>query len=549
MFGKIITILSAVAFIVSVATAGPYKAPKRVGLEPSPVTDGNIPPMVSALGPGDSVGYTLYDYGTNGSAVPVLINYGDGQLSLARMAAIDAATDTRGSYYKFYDGAAWSSSWSRIETVRRGWACIAQIADAGGVEVVSSHVYEVNVDAGRGANVWSPSFPGCVEGTWPRIAIGNGFTFHAIGTSVPAIVGYHQSLDAGATWSCDMNLVTEPEVIADADGYALTAKGDMVAFVIAGAFGDVAIYESADNGATWTETLLYDIDGTGATDGDEPADGSCDIIYDSNNNLHVAWGCYQFQAGVGGSARDAGIRHWSSASNTIQEIAFANPDTNITDPGGRDGNYATGPDFAADANGNVVMIYSTFVADTDDSLRNYEHVFAMGSSDGGVTWGGSVDVTAGTGFDAAFPSVAELADDYIHFIYMCDPLAGNWLQATHEQITCAYMYHMYSVADILAATSVKPLDNVIPDAFKLEQNYPNPFNPTTNIRYSVPTGGMVSLKIYDMVGQEVATLVNGHQDAGNYVADFNATNLANGTYFYTLTAGSFTETKKMMLIK
>jgi hypothetical protein len=60
---------------------------------------------------------------------------------------------------------------------------------------------------------------------------------------------------------------------------------------------------------------------------------------------------------------------------------------------------------------------------------------------------------------------------------------------------------------------------------------------------------MVSLKIYDMVGQEVATLVNGHQDAGNYVADFNATNLANGTYFYTLTAGSFTETKKMMLIK
>jgi hypothetical protein len=549
MFTKLITIISAAALLASVAAAGTHKAPKRAGFETPPVSDGGIPGVVSSLGPGDSLGWTLYDYGTNGSAVPNLINFGDGQISFVRMAATDAATDLRGSYFKFFDGASWSTAWARLEVERRGWSSIAQIVDAGGVEVVSSHVYEINVDAGRGANVWSPSFPGCVEGTWPRLAIGSGITFHAIGTSVPTIVAYHQSVDAGATWTCDMNLVTEPEVIADADGYALTASGSNVAFAIAGAGGDVAVYESADNGATWTETLIYDIDGTGATAGDEPADGSCDIIYDSNGNLHVAWGCYVYEGGLFVTSRDAGIRHWSTATGVVSEIAYANPDTNITDPGGRDGNYISGPDFAADANGNVIMVYSTFVADTDDSLNNYEHVFAMGTSDGGLTWSGSVDVTAGTGFDAAFPSVAELADANIHFVYMCDPLAGNWLQGTHAQIACAFMYHTYSVADILAATSVKPVDDVLPEVFKLEQNYPNPFNPTTNIRYSIPTNGFVTLKVYDMVGQEVATLVNGQQDAGNYVADFNATNLANGTYFYTLKAGSFTETKKMMLIK
>ena len=100
----------------------------------------------------------------------------------------------------------------------------------------------------------------------------------------------------------------------------------------------------------------------------------------------------------------------------------------------------------------------------------------------------------------------------------------------------------------ILATSVEPTPGV-PSVYKLDQNYPNPFNPTTNIRYSIPSSSFVSLKVFDMLGQEVATLYNGHQDAGNYVADFDAASLANGTYYYTLTAGSYSETKKMLLLK
>jgi len=85
--------------------------------------------------------------------------------------------------------------------------------------------------------------------------------------------------------------------------------------------------------------------------------------------------------------------------------------------------------------------------------------------------------------------------------------------------------------------------------YELAQNYPNPFNPTTTIRYQIPTAEVVSLKVYDVLGKEVATLVSGRQEAGNYAVPFNASGLSSGMYFYRLQAGSFVETKKMMLVK
>ncbi len=89
----------------------------------------------------------------------------------------------------------------------------------------------------------------------------------------------------------------------------------------------------------------------------------------------------------------------------------------------------------------------------------------------------------------------------------------------------------------------------LPTKFALMQNYPNPFNPTTTIAYELPTRSKVLLKIYDMLGREVATLVNGEQAAGRYAQSFNASGLASGLYFYRLQAGNFVETKKMMLVK
>jgi hypothetical protein len=85
--------------------------------------------------------------------------------------------------------------------------------------------------------------------------------------------------------------------------------------------------------------------------------------------------------------------------------------------------------------------------------------------------------------------------------------------------------------------------------YKLDQNYPNPFNPTTSINYQVKDKGFVSLKVYDMLGREVANLVNENQEAGQYSVTFNATNLPSGVYIYSIRVNDFFQNNKMTLLK
>jgi len=82
----------------------------------------------------------------------------------------------------------------------------------------------------------------------------------------------------------------------------------------------------------------------------------------------------------------------------------------------------------------------------------------------------------------------------------------------------------------------------------LEQNYPNPFNPSTTISYQLPTRGYVTLKVYNLLGQEVATLVNGIEEPGYKSVEFNAGKLASGVYLYRITAGDFIQTRKLLLL-
>lgn len=107
-----------------------------------------------------------------------------------------------------------------------------------------------------------------------------------------------------------------------------------------------------------------------------------------------------------------------------------------------------------------------------------------------------------------------------------------------------------SMTQFNAATSVEEKENNIsPAEFMLSQNYPNPFNPSTTISYQLAMGGYISLKVYDVIGNEVVTLVNEEKPAGTYEVQFDASKLSSGIYFYKLQAGSFVETKKMILLK
>ncbi len=118
-------------------------------------------------------------------------------------------------------------------------------------------------------------------------------------------------------------------------------------------------------------------------------------------------------------------------------------------------------------------------------------------------------------------------------------------------------YNNYGAYSIIASThrpagidvDVKQDIAAVPAEFTLRQNYPNPFNPSTVISYSIPRQSFVSLRIYDMLGREISTLVNEQKGPGEYTVSFNAQRLASGIYFYVLQAGQFHETKRMVLVR
>jgi len=127
-----------------------------------------------------------------------------------------------------------------------------------------------------------------------------------------------------------------------------------------------------------------------------------------------------------------------------------------------------------------------------------------------------------------------------------DLTTGDGCEITTGQ-TQANRPNLCMVFDISTGTGNNPAST--PDKFYLSQNYPNPFNPTTNIKYQTPKNSFVTLKVYNILGKEVATLVNDNKPAGFYTVAFNASSLSSGVYFYKISAGEFTDVKRMILVK
>jgi len=128
-------------------------------------------------------------------------------------------------------------------------------------------------------------------------------------------------------------------------------------------------------------------------------------------------------------------------------------------------------------------------------------------------------------------------DDYTNLIETLECIwnGTNWIN-----------FNRYHYSYIITEIEQSPLENKI---YYLSNNFPNPFNPTTKIKYSIPKLSFVTLKVFDVLGKEIETLVNKDKHTGNYEVEFNAAHLPSGVYFYKLQAGNYIETKKMLLLK
>ncbi|NNG26851.1 MAG: T9SS type A sorting domain-containing protein [Ignavibacteriaceae bacterium] len=172
------------------------------------------------------------------------------------------------------------------------------------------------------------------------------------------------------------------------------------------------------------------------------------------------------------------------------------------------------------------------------------------SDDGGNTWSDPEKFTPEFPLlDWRYPSIAEVSPvgfSTVHIVMQGDSLPGSTVNTAGMPVGVTAQYYHFSTEILLP--SVDGRDAVV-DKFNLDQNYPNPFNPSTVIQYSIPTSSFTQLSVFDVLGNEVAKLVNEEKPEGKYEVEFNAEGLTSGVYFYKLNAGSFVSTKKMLLLK
>ncbi len=240
------------------------------------------------------------------------------------------------------------------------------------------------------------------------------------------------------------------------------------------------------------------------------------LAVDGSGNVYVTG-----ESRGSGTERDYATLKYNSSGVQQWEARYNGPENSS------DGAYS----LAVDGPGNVYVTGYSW----DPNVTAADYCTIKYNSSGVQQWVQIYNVP-GSGEDYAY----SLAVDGSGNVYVTGGSEGSGTSSDYATIKYSQI------------VGITPVSNEIPDAFRLEQNYPNPFNPNTKIQFTIPNKGLqppVQLKIYDILGREVATLVNEELKPGTYEVDFDGTNYPSGIYYYTLQTDEFTQTRKMILIK
>jgi len=367
--------------------------------------------------------------------------------------------------------------------------------------------------------------------------------------------GVFRSTNNGASWTLVSTGLTNTRV------FALATSGTNL---FAGTFGGAGVYRSTNNGASWTSAgsgLTNTSVNTLLVSGSNLYAGTEDGIFLSTNN-GTSWtsasngltNTFVHALVISGSNLYAGTEdgvfhsidngaNWTAINNGLTNptiFALAVYDTNLFAGSNGNGIWKRPIDsvvpveltsFTANTNGNSVSLSWSTSTETNNSGFSLERkqVFSSQSTVNNEEWN-EISFILGHGTTTETQSYS-FEDNNL--------TSGKYLYRL-KQIDFDGTFEYSNEVEVIINA---------PEKFELSQNYPNPFNPSTKIRYQVASTNPVNLKIYDVLGNEVATLVNEVQPNGNYEVEFNASGLASGTYFYKLQSGEFIQTKKMVLIK
>jgi len=363
---------------------------------------------------------------------------------------------------------------------------------------------------------------------------------------------YKRSSDGGATWGADIQLTNDA---AYSQYSSLAVSGSAVHIVWHDTRdSDYEIYykHSTDGGISWSADMrLTNSVGISYYPSIAVNSSLIHVVWYDNrggNNYHiyykhstdngVSWGPDTHLSDTNSNSADPCISVSGSLINVVWED---NRDGNIevyykrsTDGGSTWGADARLTNNTADSRHPSVASSGSIVHIVwDDNRDGYQQLYYKRSTDGGATWSADTRITNTPPF-SAYPSVS-LSGTAVHIVWQ-DSRDGN--------------LEIYYKRDPTGnPAGIINIGSVIPKAFSLSQNYPNPFNPSTKIQFAVPKSSFVKMVVYDISGKEIETLVNQNLNAGEFIVDWGASNYSSGVYLYKITAGSFTDTKKMILIK
>ena len=385
---------------------------------------------------------------------------------------------------------------------------------------------------------------------WVQSALGNaqyGYNLYSSDTEVFAATlnGVYSTTDTGNPWfSIGLPSRLVFDVITSGQ-YILAATENT----------GPGVYRSSDHGANWIET-------TGMADKSVRA-----FAKNSSYVFACTWGGGVFRSGDdGGTWQSVGLTNVGFRSiYVVGEKIFVGADKiYFSTNNGDDWESRQLPYPAGD----------TWCFYYDNGILYAGDMGLYSSSDLGDTWQLKYGVTFDTYGNAidskifkdilsyqnslvasvAFNSILISYDGGNSWDSFSDGLITDW---TFSALAIKDQY-IWALRDFMGNAYLRPLSEVTsvenenltsPASYTLYQNYPNPFNPSTVISYQLLVNGYVSLKVYDVLGKEVATLVNEEKTAGSYEVNFNSKELSSGIYFYTINAGSFVQTKKMILLK
>ncbi len=451
----------------------------------------------NAVGPGLFLMQSYYDYGSNGGVLTNLERNDDGTMAIGRMAATDPGTNDRGTYFTYFDGYYWSYM-TKVEQFRRGWSNIAALSDFRNVVAAHSAAAdiignEVNVDVFPGIGIWFPSQTGWATGTravWPRLTVDGANTIIVCMTTDGNVAGVDRSKeiaisrDEGYSWT---NQILLPDTSArvpqfNADDQAIDSHGTQVAIAVAETFGDVHLWESTNSGASWNYRNLtrYPLDIPVGEIQNRPY-GSCEVIYDNGGTLHIFWEALLATQDSAGTEldffenREVGIQHWSEATGVNQVVAWSNlpnaeleSDADLFRAGGTfnqvnaDAVLTMQPQAGVDKDGNLYLLFAALRPLDYDAIdsTHYTDVYALGSADGGATWGEVVNITDTPQSEDLWASLADEVDDSLRFVYQSDGETGNSIQGGGAAPTNLLYYAfaksripLQSVAQIAIATA------------------------------------------------------------------------------------------------